>query len=229
MVETIKDEARETMNFFNYVFNFDDENKANLLNVMQYALLATIPIIIVLKLIKHYVPEEDDSKGYLEILAEIIGQLSAIFLSIWFIDKMIRYIPTYSEINYHKFNEINFIIPFLIILVTMQTKLGAKINILFDRVMELWNGNSGERQPANQSKSKVRVSQPIAGHNVSQADYLDHNVIPPPPQRMQTAGTTQINDLPTNHMQQQQNLYAMDMEPMAANGVLGGSFGGSSW
>jgi hypothetical protein len=33
--------------------------------------------------------------------------------------------------------------------------------------------------------------------------------------------------LPTNHMQQQQNQYMMDMEPMAANGVLGGSFG--SW
>ena len=47
---------------------------------------------------------------------------------------MVRYVPTYSGINYHKFNEINFILPLLIILVTMQTKLGAKINILADRV-----------------------------------------------------------------------------------------------
>jgi hypothetical protein len=223
--DSIKDEARETKNFFNYVFNFDDENKANMINVMQYVLLALIPVIIVLKLVKHYVPEEDDTKGSPEILAEVVGQLTVIFMSIWFIDKMIRYIPTYSEVNYHKFNEVNFVLPFLIILVTMQTKLGAKINILFDRIMELWNGNSGARKAPN--KSNVKVSQPIAGHHVSRADYLDNSVIPPPPQRMQVAGTTQINDLPTNHMQQQQNQYLMDMEPVAANGVLGGSFG--SW
>jgi len=222
---SIRDEARETMNFVNYVFNFDDENKANMLNVMQYVLLALIPVIIVLKLVKHYVPEEDDSKGSFEILAEVVGQLTVIFMCIWFIDKMIRFVPTYSQINYHRFNEVNFALPFLIILVTMQTKLGAKINILFDRVMELWNGNSASRQSPKQSN--VRVSQPIAGHHVSQADYLDNSVIPPPPQRMQVAGTTQINDLPTNHMQQQQNQPLMDMEPMAANGVLGGSFG--SW
>ena len=223
--ESIRDEARETMNFFNYVFNFDDENKANMMNVMQYVLLALIPVIVVLKLVKHYVPEEDDSKDSLEILAEVVGQLTVIFMSIWFIDKMIRYLPTYSQVNYHKFNEVNFVLPFLIILVTMQTKLGAKINILFDRAMELWTGNTGARKLPNQSN--VRVSQPIAGHHVSQADYLDNSVIPPPPQRMQVSGTTQINDLPTNHMQQQQNQYMMDMEPMAANGVLGGSFG--SW
>ena len=42
--------------------------------------------------------------------------------------------------NYHIFNETNFIIPILIILVTMQTKLGSKINILTDRLLEMWNG-----------------------------------------------------------------------------------------
>jgi hypothetical protein len=223
--ESIRDDARESMNFFNYVFNFDDENKANMINVMQYVLMALIPVIIVLKLVKHYVPEEDDSKSSFEILAEVVGQLTVIFMSIWFIDKMIRFVPTYSQINYHKFNEVNFVLPFLVILVTMQTKLGSKINILFDRVMELWNGNSGARQAPNQSN--VRVSQPIAGHHVSQADYLGNSVIPPPPQQMQVAGTTQINDLPTNHMQQQQNQHLMDIEPAAANGVLGSAFG--SW
>ena len=127
--------------------------------------------------------------------------------------------------NYHKFNEVNFVLPFLVILVTMQTKLGSKINILFDRVMDFWNGNYGSRQLPVQSK--VTVSQPIAGHHVSQADYLDNSVIPPPPQKMQISGTTQINDLPSNNMQQHIQPM-MEMEPMAANGILGGgSFG--SW
>lgn len=223
--DLIKDEARDSMNFFNYVFNFDDENKANLMNVMQYAILSVVPIIIVLKLVKYYVPEEDDLKSSIEILAEVLGQLTAIFLSIWIINKMVRFVPTYSGINYHKFNEINFIIPFLIILVTMQTKLGAKINILFDRVLDLWHGNTGNRKPNKQVKQGVRVSQPLSGgHQVSQADYLDSGLIPPPAQRLPTAGTTQINDLPTQHMQDQQNQMYMDIEPAAANGVLGSNW-----
>lgn len=223
--DLIKDEARETMNFFNYVFNFDDENKANLMNVMQYAILSVVPIIVVLKLVKYYVPEEDELKSSIEILAEVLGQLTVIFLSIWIINKMVRFVPTYSGINYHKFNEINFIIPFLIILVTMQTKLGAKINILFDRVMDLWHGNTGNRVPNKQVKSGVRVSQPISGgHQASQADYLDNGLIQPPAQRLPVAGTTQINDLPTQHMQDQQNQMYMDMEPAAANGVLGSNW-----
>ena len=130
--------SKEDLNFISYVFNFDDENKTNMLNMLQYVALALIPIVIILKLIKNYVPEEDDSKGSAEILVEVLGQLIIIFLAIWFVDKMIRFFPTYTGVAYHKLNELCFVIPFLILLVTMQTKVGAKINILFDRVMELW-------------------------------------------------------------------------------------------
>lgn len=218
--------------FFNHVFNFDSENKANMMNLVQYIAIGLIPVVLVLKLIKHYIPEENDSKGTPEITIEILAQLLLIFFAIWFIDKTIRYIPTFSRVNYHKFNEVNFVLPVLIILVTMQTKLGAKVNILAARFMDLWNGN----QQPNTKQNNVKVTQPIVtpgGHQVSRADNLDNTIIQPPTQQQPQNNVSMIdglpnmvNSIPTQVQSQSMNMAFMDnMEPMAANGALGGGFG----
>ena len=117
--------------------------------MLQYLIIALIPVIILLKLIKEYIPEDDDKKDNLELVFEIILQLGVLFVSIFFIDKIIRYFPTYSNVPYSKFNEISFIIPTLILIITMQTKLGAKINILYNRVLEFWNGSKASQNNGN--------------------------------------------------------------------------------
>ena len=230
--------------FFNHIFNFDNDNKSTIMNMLQYIILGLIPVVLVLKTIKYYVPEEDDNKGTTEITIEVALQLFTIFFAIWFIDRMVRYIPTYSGINYHKFNEINFILPLLIILVTMQTKLGAKINILADRVMQLWNGTNGHHV-GNTNHGAIKVSQPIVTpgiHQVSRADGLDNTIIPPQAGQMPVQNNVSMIDALPNMMQQEQgggnglssfqnqaiqNSFMESMEPMAANGALGGSFGAS--
>ena len=58
--------------FIKTVFPFDDDQKAILLNMIQYIVLAIIPVVSVLKLIKNYVPEVDDDKASLMILLEVI-------------------------------------------------------------------------------------------------------------------------------------------------------------
>ena len=62
-----------------------------------------------------------------------------ILLGLWFTNRLVRYVPTYSGCEYGKFNPVNFLVPFLLILTTMQTKLGAKLNIL-KRVTEMMVG-----------------------------------------------------------------------------------------
>jgi hypothetical protein len=237
--ETIKSSKSDKMGFFEYVFNFDDENKNNIMNMLQYTVLSIIPVILILKLTKNIFPEEDDTKGSLEITAEGIGQLLIIMLGIWFTNKIIQFIPTYSGEAYHKFNEITFILPFMIILATMQTKLGAKFNILTNRVMELWTGKTAEpsAQQAQQANG-VRVSQPFAGqgaqmqpqfHQPSQADHLDINQILPRNTQLTAMPQQQKPDF--NQMYQNQSMgqpMTESFEPMAANGALGGMFG-SSW
>ncbi len=238
LTDSINSDTSSSLNFFKYVFNFDEENKNGLMNMIQYTILSIIPVLITLRLIKQIIPEEDESKGSLEIVLESVGQIILIVLAIWFTNKIIRFIPTYSGENYGKFNETNFIIPFIIILATMQTKLGAKLNILIDRVIDLWQGKKevpakGQGQQGGQNV--VRVTQPFSGqHQPSQADYLDAGQLLP--------SNRQLSAMPNMGQQQNPDFNAMYpnnptpmpgamnpggmMEPVAANS--GGGWG-SVW
>ena len=229
--DSVKSVHHESTGFFNYVFNFDSENKHRIMNMIQYTLLTIIPVLLILRGIKHIIPEDDDSKGSFEILAESVGQVILIMLAIWITNKIINYIPTYSGEDYPKFNEISFVIPFIIILATMQTKLGAKFNILIERFMLLVFGGRDEPKKDQQGQNVVRVSQPMAGqqqHQPSQADYLDRNQLLPSNPMLSSMPTK----FPPQQLQQQQptqtpEYYPMSNEPMAANEGGGGGWG--SW
>ena len=98
--------------------------------------------------------------------------------------------------------------------------MGLKVNILFDRVVELWNGPSTEETKQN-VKQNVRVSQHTM-HAPSQADNLDNSqmqggTFPPAPV------ATARPDMGQQQMAPQD--MGMSFGPMAANGALGGSFG----
>jgi len=237
--DKVKDVKSESISFFKHVFNFDDENKSRMLNMMQYTVLAIIPVLLVLRGVKHFIPEEDESKGSIEILLESVGQILIIVLAIWFINKLITFVPTYSGKPYNVFNETTYIIPFVLILATMQTKLGAKFNILIDRMMDMWMGRLGEQQQQPQQQGQVRVSQPIAAmHQPSQADYLDRNqLLPsnlnltamPAPQATQMSKQTNpdFNQMYQHGANSMAAATSSFQEPMAAN--EGGGGWGSAW
>ena len=236
--------AEGIIGLFKHVFNFDDDNKANLLNMLQYTLIAILPIFLSLKAIKNIFPEEDDTKGNLELLAESVGQIVVIMLSIWFTHKFVDYIPTYSGNPYSDVNCICFVAPFLILLTTMQTKLGAKLNILFERAVDYWEGKSSKEEQAKPKGGAIRVSQPGIGHpppqhQPSQADQLDMNNLIPKNVNTgiptvnygvnqtanQSAGQSTDNSFPNSQdLSRGQN--SMMNEPMAANE---GFVGGSTW
>lgn len=233
--------------FFNHVFNFDSDNKGHLLNLFQYLVLALIPIVFMLKAIKVVIPESDDMKSTLEISIEVLIQLSVIFIGIWFIDKAVRYLPTYSGIPYYKFNVTNNVLPMLIVLFTIQTKMGAKINILYDRFINMINGKQSFENNDPNKKPSVKVNQPIVTpgiHQPSQADTMYNSTMAAPSQQLPPHTNTTLIDglpnlsgMPTNQpmnnglssFQNQaiQNSFIEQMEPMAANDALGGAFGSS--
>mgnify|MGYP000043918170 CR=1 FL=1 len=196
-------QSKEPMSFINYLLTLDEDNKIDLLNIIQYTVLAIIPIILILKAVKHFVPEEDESKGNLEILLESVGQIIFMLMGLWFTDRIIRYFGTYSGKEYQAFNSITFILPFLLILSTMQTKLGSKINILIERTMDLINGNNEAKENVKQEKN-VKVSQPIAGqHQPSQSDTLDTSQLLPSNRGLtsipqQNTNNTDFNDMYQN-------------------------------
>lgn len=217
--ESVKDTPGETLSFLNHIFNFDDDNKNEMLNMFQYAIMSIIPIVIILKAVKHLIPDEDESKGNLEITLEIVGQLILIIGLLWFSDKTIRYFPTYSGNNYHTFYPTNYLLPFILILATMQTKFGSKLNIMIDRSMILLNGKTTE-QSENQNEPVVNQHQP------SQADHLVDNTNLLPSNRNLTAmpQQPQQNNVDFSNMYANAETPLVDaLEPMAANEGFGGS------
>jgi hypothetical protein len=235
---SLEDEPKsDNPGFFKYVFNFDDDNKSQILNILQYAGLAIIPTIIILKLTKNIIPEEDENKGSLEILAESVGQLIFILLLIWLSNKIISFIPTYSKVAYPDYNIISSLLPWLIVIFTMQTKLGHKINILVERLSDIWEGKTSLR---GEKKEALKVRQPFSGqHQPSQADTLGNQMGVPPMLGLNT-GTTSVSSLPTVQSPDFNNMYQGPQnplenaatpqmgpqEPMAANEAFGGMFGG---
>jgi hypothetical protein len=241
-VNDIPTDAKGVSGFFKYVFDFDETNKALIFNMLQYAVIAIIPTVLVLKAIGFIIPEEDETKGSVEIGAEVIAQLVLLILSIWFINKMVRYIPTYSGVAYHAFNESNFLIPFLVIMLTMQTRLGEKIRILSDRVMELWEGRKPETgKPGEKNANGVKVSQPISGANqggVRQPPLVNNSTLglsgvtghgQPMTQSAHAAALTPPHQDPNfNQFYENDPMPLMNAnEPVAAN-EMGSAFG-SAW
>ena len=225
--------------FFKHVFNFDEESKAEMLNIVQYAVLALIPVVILNKLMQRFVPEADDEKSSFEITAEVLAQVIAMFLVILIIHRIITYIPTYSGEKYTGFSVTNIILAMLVIILSLQTKLGEKVSILVDRVIELWEGPKDTKK-GKKGNGNVKVSQPISQNQSAMNQSLN------------SMGTTSISSLPpaqstmTQQLPNYDQMYQQDstpligasspgMEsfvPMAANEGSGGAFGsafGGSW
>ena len=77
-------EARDInkKSFLSHVFSSTDEGKAEILNVVQYATLGVIPVILLNKAIQRFIPEADAEKASLELLVEIFLQMIIMFCGI---------------------------------------------------------------------------------------------------------------------------------------------------
>lgn len=222
--------------FLNQVFSTTEEGKAEILNVVQYSLMGVVPIVILNKLIQRFIPEADPDKSSIELLVEIFIQLVVMFCGIILIHRVIVYAPTYSGFKYENLSLTNVILAFLIIVLSIQTKLGIKVNILVDRIYDLWNGTDSSNDKRGGSKSGVRVSKPMSQHMPSQADYLDNSqtqsgIFPPA-----AASTTRQKSVMDSYDMMMPSRgtggpsasdYGSFSGPAAANSLLGGAFGSS--
>lgn len=219
-------DSTENKNFFKHVFNFEDESKSDMLNIVQYSLISLVPMILLNKTMAKYVPEADENKGSLEISAEVVIQTIVMFIGILLIHRLVTFVPTYSGTKYPEFNVVLIILAVLMITLSLQTKLGEKVGILFDRVTEIWDPSSSSTK--KKKKGNVKVSQPLqqqsnGGQQINMANPIN--------QALYNDGTS-INALPV----QQTNFDAMyqkddtplvnAFEPVAANDGGVSAFGG---
>lgn len=244
----------EASSFISKITEFDTDTKNNIMNSLQYCILIIIPLIILTKLSEHLFSNNDpDSKGSIELLAEIILQLSVIILAIICFNKVIHAIPAYSGTPLVQFNYTTFICGFILTsILNNHHNIADKCNTLIKRLDEAWSGTKTEPKN-NNNTSKVLVSKPISGsmqsmptHQVSRADYLNtHNQMSPQQNNTQSPplvpeGTPKPPPVVHDEVSNNQNMYGgptntmigtdfpPNQEPMAATEAFGGG-GWSSW
>jgi|UniRef100_A0A6C0JAQ2 hypothetical protein len=223
-MESIEEIAKQTntRSFIDHVFEFDTSTKNELLNICQYSVLSLAPVVGLNKLMKCYIPEADESKGSAEIVFEIIGQVVVLFIGMFYIHRIVTYVPIYSTQDYEKFNVHTIILVTLLIVSSLHTKLGEKSAILSERINRIWNGEESLVGSVNVEK-KTKMSSPPK-------QVLQPNIHLPQSNPVEQVQMSQHQD------QQQAALSNMPSQPaqdqgfyqneiMAANDGFGSSFG----
>jgi hypothetical protein len=237
--------------FLKHVFAFDTDTKNSLMNSFQYFIISFVPILAVQYLIGKLWEEDHEKKEILQLLGEIIGEISMIILAIYFINRAVMYIPSYSGTPIEAINMIQLVLTAVLFKLNFRFDLGIKTKLLVSKAEKIILGEkSGTPQKSN-TKNVVKVSQPISGggrilppavptHQASRSDYIGTHTNQMPPVQQQAAPSssmyggqpTPLQNAATPQLQSGGNIEGMtnanteSMEPMAANGVLGG---GSSW
>ena len=210
-----------------HIFRFDDETKTHLTDLTQYIMLAIIPIAVLQNISERVFPKYDETKGTLELLAEILGQSVTTLLGLFLIHRIITAIPTFSGNAMGDINLFNIIIVFLLTSFMFDGKMQRKINLIASRTVETWEGapEKVKEQP------RVSVSQPISRggaptHQVSRADYVGtHQNLAPPQQEMAPQVSDSVADKPM--YASEQAAPAAVQEPMAGGSFLSGGFAGA--
>ena len=203
--------------FFNYMFSLSEGEKVDLLNMFQYILLAIIPILLVNKFIATYIPPLDRSKSTIEITSEILIQLIVLFTFIYFIHKLILFIPTYSKNPYPSINFLPIVLPVLFILFSLDKNMHDKSTILMNKIFVML-GLSKENFEEDSSDKKKKPAQVQVQAN-SQMNFIE------PPQTSQNVminsdrgGMPEAPSRKSDYDQQNGIPYYMN-EPVAANEV----------
>ena len=139
--------------FASYMFSLSEGEKVDLLNMLQYVILAIIPILLVNKLIKTYLPPVDRSKSSIELTTEIVIQLVLLFVFIFFIHKLILFIPTYTKNPYPA-------ISFLPIVFSLDKNLNEKSSLLMNKLFVLIGLNKENFEEGNSECSDKKNNKP---------------------------------------------------------------------
>lgn len=168
--EYINSRPGAIMQFASHMFSQTAESKAEVFNIFQYIFLAVIPIFLLNKAISMYIPSADETKGSFELAIEVVLQMIVMFGGMILIHRFITYMPTYSGYKYDPLILTNCVLAFLIIIFSIQSKLSAKMNILYFRVQEKLNGETGEiYSPPPVSSKQPAISKP----DMSLASFIE--------------------------------------------------------
>jgi hypothetical protein len=203
--------------FVSYMFSLSEGEKVDLLNMLQYVILAIIPILLLNKLIKTYLPPIDKNKSAIELTTEIVIHLVLVFVFIFFIHKLILFIPTYTKNPYPSINFIPIVLPLLIVVFSLDKNLNEKSTALMNKlfVMIGLNKENFEESECSDKKNKPPSNQPevnlLSRPQISNSSTINYDQPYEAPMKKSDFDQGQEFGLPS---------YSSMNEPVAANSFL---------
>ena len=203
--------------FINYMFSLADGEKIELINTLQYIILAIIPILLIIKIINNYIPPFDNKKSTVEVAIELIVQLGVLFTLFFFIHKLILFIPTYSKQDYPTIQFLPIVLPLMFVLFTLDKNFGEKAHLLIERILimlgmkkENFEGSDLEEEEQKQQNVNKNVMGQTCGNQMLPPQMSNPNSV-------MLEAPVRKSDRETPQMPQQYGI----SEPVAANDSIG--------
>ena len=192
--------------FLEHLFMFNDSTKGQLFNILQYTVIAIIPVLLLNKGISHLIPKVNDQSPNYLLAGEVVGQAVLMFGGIFMIHRFVTFFPTYSKLAYEPFHITNIIILFLVIAASFQTRIGEKTNILIDRMFDIIEGRTSlvNNTSAPQQQQQPQHQQPQHQQQQQQPQYQQQQPqMPSVPQHQPSRidNATNISNLQSNNDQ----------------------------
>jgi len=171
------------VSFFHHMSHLKKSEKAELYNVIQYSILALLPLIVIIRINQNLWPKADQKKGTIELLAEMIGEIAVACLAVFVVFRIIEYIPTFSGEPLKCINLLTIVTTLIVGLpwYDKDSNIGNKAKELHKRInsnLPIFLSSTLDDQSDPKSKrEKMKNGKKVPTHQPSRADK---GLLPPP-------------------------------------------------
>lgn len=193
--------------FYHYITYFDSEQKNELMNMIQYALFIIIPVMLLNKGIEELIAPGIDHKTTFEISLELVSEIVLLMIGMFFIHRLVSYIPTYSEKPYSSFSLIGFVFSFVTVLLHTESNIKTKVNHVYEKVYEYISGNI-VRLESNPEKQSDQI--PLSSKQSQQTVQTQATKLPSSQTQQVQTNPNYINTHAIQHMNPTANTSVSD-------------------
>jgi hypothetical protein len=218
--------------FFSYVFEYNEDKKTRFIKIAQYVTLGFIFYSIFIYIIDKYFPKIDDTCSTIEIIITLLLYLYIYFYSLYYIDRIIFYCNSSffgsSLLDDRDITVFDIVTPALLATLSFNPQFQDGISIIFERINEAWNGNEKKQKKKKKSEQQQQQQQQPVSHTPITSSLYSGNTTPINQLPILQEGFTQQHQPVQQSLQQSlQQMHSPEEVnmPVAANEVVGGSFG----
>jgi len=136
-MEDIKTTTKQ--GFFSYVFKLSKFQQSELLNFLQYSIVCIIPVLLLFFYVKKYSFRATYLNSSVYILSITLFSVFLLLTGVFFIDRIINYIPTLSGVYYSVVNLTNISILLIMSLILIRLGYLERTSILLYRFDNFFN------------------------------------------------------------------------------------------